>query len=91
MNFLAFTLIPGVFSFFYMRKMKKGLAEGQIDNSQLLGRDRSIVIVLNFLSPLIASTIFYYGWRKSLPQKAKTANKFGIIAFVFWVVALSIL
>lgn len=85
MNFLIFTLIPGVFSFFYMRKMKKTLVEGQVDESKLQGNELWIVLVLNLLAPLIASTIFYYGWKKQLPKKASTANKFGFLAFAVWV------
>jgi hypothetical protein len=87
MNFLAFTLIPGVLSFFYMRKIKKGLMDGQVDDTKLQGQDLWIVLVLNLLAPLIASSIFYYGWKKLLPKKAKTANKFGFLAIAVWVVA----
>ena len=85
MNFLIFTLIPGVFSFFYMRKMKKAMIEGQVDQSKLEGNDFWIVLVLNLLAPLIASAIFYYGWRKQLPKKASTANKLGFLAIGVWI------
>jgi len=85
MNFLIFTLIPGVFSFFYMRKMKKTMVEGQVDESKLEGDEFYIVLLLNMLAPLIASTIFYYGWRKQLPQKASTSNKLGFLSFGIWI------
>jgi len=49
------------------------------------GNDFWIVLVLNLLAPLIASTIFYYGWRKQLPKKASTANKLGFLAIGVWI------
>jgi hypothetical protein len=85
MNFLLFTLLPGTLSFFYMKKEKKAMVDGQVDESKLEGSEFWTVVALCFLSPLIASSIFYYGWRNALPKKASTANKLGLAAFVIWV------
>jgi len=41
-----------------------------------------LVWVLCLLNPVVAGAIMYYGWRKSLPAKAKTANHISLIAFL---------
>ena len=61
------------------------MVEGQVDESKLEGNDFWIVLVLNLLAPLIASTIFYYGWKKQLPKRAGTANKLGFLSIAIWV------
>ena len=82
MNFLLFTIIPGVASFFVMKKEKEQFSEGQIDNTPLSGRLLLYVAVLNLFAPLIAQSIFYYGWKKQLPEKAKKANNIGWLLFL---------
>lgn len=91
MNFLLFTLIPGVISFFIMRKEKSIVAEGQIDESPLSGNTLWYVLILCLLSPLIAQMIFYYGWKKRLPKKAKKANNLGWLAVLIWIGGLFLL
>jgi len=85
MNFLIFTIIPGVVSFFVMRKEKSTVPEGQVDESPLSGNLLWYVIILCLLAPLIAQTIFYYGWKKRLPKKAKKANNLGWLAILVWI------
>jgi len=40
---------------------------------------------LCLLAPLISQTIFYYGWKKQLPKKAKKANNLGWLAILLWI------
>lgn len=75
-------VIPGIVAFFLMRKTKAELPEGKIDESTLNGNLFWYVLILSFLSPLISSSIFYYGWRKRLPKKAKRANTLGWLAIL---------
>ncbi len=82
MNFWIFIIIPGIVSFFVMRKEKSTVAEGQVDESPLSGNVLWYVFILCLLSPLIAQTIFYYGWKKRLPKKAKKANNLGWLAIL---------
>lgn len=88
MNFLIFTLIPGIVSFFVMRKEKSAVPEGQVDESPLSGNVFWYVLVLCLLAPLIAQAIFYYGWKKRLPKKSKKANSLGWLAILVWIVVL---
>ena len=85
MNFWLFAVIPGIISFFVMRKEKSAVPEGQADESPLSGNKFWYVLVLCLLAPLIAQTIFYYGWKKRLPKKAKKANSLGWISVLVWI------
>ncbi len=85
MNFLIFTIIPGIISFFVMRKEKSLVPEGQVDESPLSGNVLWYVFILCLLAPLIAQTVFYYGWKKRLPKKAKKANNLGWLAILIWI------
>jgi hypothetical protein len=94
MNLLISTIIPGIISFFLMRKEKSAVPEGQVDESPLSGSVLWYVFILCLLAPLIAQTIFYYGWKKRLPKKAKKANNLGWLAILLWIggsIAINIL
>jgi hypothetical protein len=94
MNLLIIPIIVGIIAFFVMRNEKSTLPEGQIDESPLIGNKFWYVFILCLLSPLIAQTIFYYGWKKRLPKKAKQANNLGWLAFLIWMggnIAINIL
>lgn len=86
MYFLIFTLIPGIIAFFVMRNEKSAIPEGQVDESPLSGNVWWYVLILDLLAPIISASIFYYGWKKRLPKKAKTANNLGWLAILVWVV-----
>lgn len=85
MNFLIFTIIPGIVSFFVMMKEKAMIPEGQVDESPLSRNMLWFVFILSLLAPLITQTIFYYGWKKRLPKKAKKANQLGWLAILIWI------
>jgi len=84
-NLLFLMIIPGIIAFFVMRKEKATIPEGQVDESPLSGKIFWYVLILEFLAPLIAQTIFFYGWKKRLPKKAKKANSLGWLAFLVWI------
>lgn len=86
MHFLIFMLIPGITAFFFMKKEKNALPEEKTDETPLKGHLFWYVLILNFLAPIVASSIFYYGWKKRLPKKAKTANNLGWLSILFWIV-----
>ncbi len=86
MNFLVFLIIPGIISFYVMRKKKSTVPEGQIDETPLSKKMYWGVLVLCLVAPLVAQAIFYYGWKKRLPQKAKKANTLGWYSVIFWIV-----
>lgn len=82
MNFLLLTLIPGVITFFVMKKEKEKVGEGQIDNSPLTGKLLLYVIILTLFGLIFAQAVFYYGWKKQLPEKAKRANNIGWLIYL---------
>lgn len=86
-----FTIIPGVVSFFIMRKENASVPEGQIDETPLSGKLYWLVFVLDFLAPLVAQAVFYYGWQKRLPHKARTANQLGWLSLIVWIGILFLL
>ena len=86
MNFLLFMLIPGTAAFFLMKKEKNKLSKDQVAKTPLKEGLFWGVLLLNILAPIVASSIFYYGWKKKLPKKAKTANNLGWLAILFWFV-----
>lgn len=52
-----------------------------MNGDRLQGSEKIIVWVANIINPLIAGFLFYYMWRKSLPNKAKQANRVSFIVF----------
>jgi drug/metabolite transporter (DMT)-like permease len=82
---IIFVIIPGIISFFVMRKEKAAVPEGQVDESPLSGNTFWYVFILCLLAPLIAQAIFYHGWKKRLPNKAKKANNLGWLAILLWI------
>jgi len=69
----------GCFSLFHFlyEKCQKNSSK----DSGLTKAEKIKVIASEALNPLIAGAIYYYGWRKQLPQKANQANKYSFIIF----------
>jgi hypothetical protein len=61
---------------------RKNTTAGEPNVVPLTTKEKWVVFVLCFFNPLIVGAIFYYAWRKRLPQQAKTANILSIIAFI---------
>jgi hypothetical protein len=64
-----------------VRKRKNTTAE-EPNVASLTFAEKWVIFVLCFFNPIILGVIFYYGWKKRLPQQAKAANWLSIIAFV---------
>ncbi len=86
MHFLIFMLIPGIATLFLMKEEKNALPDGKTDETPLKGHLFGYVLILSLLVPVIASSIFYYGWKKRLPKKAKTANNLGWLSIIIWII-----
>ncbi len=69
----------------YMVRMRRKSVDDVRDQAPLTSRQKPFVLALIVLSPLVAGTIFYYGWNKRFPKKAKWANNWSIIVFVILV------
>ena len=48
----------------------------------LTAEENLFVWVASMVSPVFAGAIFYYGWKKVLPLKAKQANTISLWAFL---------
>jgi len=75
-------VVSTIAAFLYMRAIRSTVLKGQVSDEQLTRAERPYVLVLVVLSPLVAGALFYYGWIKRLPHKAKKANNYSIIVFV---------
>ena len=70
---------------------KKKVVGGQISQDPLSTKFKIIIGILSFFNPVIAGAVFYYGWKKKLPIKARQANQISLWMFlVFILVVVSI-
>lgn len=78
-------IFGAVAAFFYMRSVKNSAfaIPGQQEEA-LIGKERVWVWLLSIISPVLAGAVFYFGWRKVLPKKAKQANLISFIVFGIW-------
>ncbi len=84
-------LIIFIISLFYMMKERRRVLTGQTIEEPLTKKEKALMWVLCIFNPIIAGAVFYYGWIKKLPVKARQVNRISIIAFfVSLVVFLSI-
>ncbi|MEI7511078.1 MAG: hypothetical protein WCJ84_02890 [Candidatus Peregrinibacteria bacterium] len=81
-------LIFTVIAFFYMRKEKNAIPEGQVLQAPLTGKEKVIIGCLCIIDPIIAGAVFYYGWKKQMPVKANQANQISLGVFVLEIVIL---
>ena len=65
-----------------MLKEKSCVPHGEVLRDGLSNKQKVVIIFLCLFNPVIAGTIFYYGWKKKLPVKAKQANTISVWAFV---------
>jgi hypothetical protein len=78
-----------VVGFAVMTKAKSDVLPGTSSPLPLSSGERVIVWVLALLNPILTGLIFYYGWKKRLPIKAKQANTITLWAFVI-VIAVAV-
>jgi hypothetical protein len=78
-------------SILYMIELRKHAPQGTVDTSPLSLRQRSYVLAMVILAPIVAGAVFYYGWIKRMPVKAKQANRWSLlIAAILIVVYLAL-
>ncbi|MCK4891628.1 MAG: hypothetical protein KAS78_03085 [Candidatus Pacebacteria bacterium] len=80
-------LISIIGSFSVMKKSKSKLEPEQTSQDPLTDDENKKVYILAILNPIWAGLIFYFGWKKKLPIKAKKANRITFIAFGLWIIA----
>ncbi|HQU08195.1 MAG: hypothetical protein B7X04_03825 [Parcubacteria group bacterium 21-54-25] len=82
-------LASAIAAFVIMNNLKSKVTGDQPDQSPLTSQEKTYVFITCFFSPLLAQAVYYYGWKKKLPVKAKSANNLGWVAIlvliVFWV------
>ena len=64
-----------------MIRAKSKIEDGQQLVDPLSGTEKAIVWIVCFLNPVLSGAIFYYGWKKKLPVKARKANDISLWAF----------
>ena len=72
-------LVGGIY---FMLAVRKEVIEGDSSNQPLNKNEKLIILLLCFIDPIINGAIFYYGWRKRLPAKAKQANMISFGTFL---------
>ena len=75
-------MIGAVVALIFVWRSRAHFASGVAVTDPLTGSERLYVWLLSLLSPVLAGAIFYYGWKKVAPQKAKSANRISIVALV---------
>lgn len=75
----------------YMIKEKRRVPEGQISQDPLTGKQKALIWVLCLLNPIVAGAVFYYGWKKRLPIKAKQSNQISLLVFVIEIILVIVL
>jgi hypothetical protein len=74
-------------SYGLMKKTKVKLQAGQVSQDPLTSDEKKKAYAFAIMNPLWAGIIFYYGWKKSFPVKAKNANDISLIAFGLWLLS----
>ena len=75
-------MIGAVVALIFVWRSRSQLVSGSVVPDSLTGNEKLYVWLLCLLSPVLAGAIFYYGWKKVAPQKAKSANRISIVALL---------
>lgn len=65
-----------------MRRAKSKVPYGIVLQENLTSQEKIIIWITCIVDPILAGAIYYFGWRKVLPLKAKSANLISWLAFV---------
>lgn len=79
-------LVALIVGIWFMVSKKSKIPDQQQSLEPLSGKEKLLVFVLCIANPLILGAVFYYGWKKKLPQQANTANLLSFGAFVLFLV-----
>ena len=82
--FQLISIVLTVYAIYLMVAKKKGLT--QVSQEFLTRNEKIIIWIICFFDPIWGGAIFYYGWKKILPQKAKTANHISLWMFLIQIV-----
>lgn len=70
-----------VATLWFMEGKKSKIKDGQTVNDSLTMNEKLLIWVFCFFDPIISGAIFYFGWKKKMPLKAKQANTISFAAF----------
>lgn len=65
---------------------KKRVLENQVNTDPLSSNEKLITWILCIFNPILAGAILYYGWKKTMPNKAKEANSISMKAFLIGII-----
>lgn len=83
MDWLYLVTVAGI-SYWYMRRTKRASSS----DAGLVGGEKFIVPLLVLLNPVVNGAVFYFGWKKSLPKKATSANHWSLGIFLIYLVGV---
>jgi hypothetical protein len=75
------SLLVLIIAIWYMVHIRNQAKAGQATDD-LHGGEKVYVWVSSILNPIFSGAVFYYGWKKLLPTKAKKANHISLWAFL---------
>ncbi len=84
---IVLPLVSFIGSFVLMNQVKAKVPKGQQDQSPLSPQEKPWVIITSFFCPLLCQAVYYYGWKKKLPAKAKSANNWGWLCFLLGIIS----
>lgn len=82
----AIIVIGAIVAIIFVWRSRSNTVSMTVASDRLTGNEKIYVWLLCLLSPILAGAIFYYGWKKVAPQKAKSANRISIVALLILVV-----
>ncbi len=79
--FQIISLAVLIVSVWYMISIRGKAKAGQVTDS-LTGGEKIYIWISSLLNPIFSGAVFYYGWKKMMPRRAKQANSISLWAFV---------
>src|SRR4030067_3149488 len=81
-NFISLLFVVAlVVTIWLMLDRRSRVKDGQTVDESLTTNEKILVWVLCLFDPIISGAIFYFGWKKKMPIKAKQANTISFAAF----------
>ncbi len=73
-------------SIIVMKRAKAKLTQEEVSQEPLTNDEKTKVWILALLNPIWTDVILYFGWKKSLPIKARNANLTCFISLGVWLI-----
>ena len=81
-NFISLLFVVAlIVTIWLMLDRRSRVKDGQTVDESLTTNEKILVWVLCLFDPIISGAIFYFGWKKKMPIKAKQANTISFAAF----------